>query len=199
MQSIGCWVTASGLGVCYGPSPSPAQGTGKQPPQSRPAGVRTLAVMGPEMQSVSLSHHWLPQFLLVHPVVALGKDSQDEVAAVPPVPLTSMVQTQGDLSVLLEVPSLQCLGVRSIPQPPLAQFLSGECALHNPRSSVLVKHCTFSKVTFSLKWVLRMYFIILTEMTQNPECFCLGEDSRSLANFCLCVKPGSHESPYPWD
>lgn len=72
---------------------------------------------GTEMQSVSLSHHWLPQFLLVHPVVALGKDSQGEVAAMPPVPLTGMVQTQGDLSVLLEVPSPQCLGVRSNPHP----------------------------------------------------------------------------------
>lgn len=32
------------------------------------------------------------------------------------------------------------------PPPPLAQSVSRGCALHNPRSSVLVKHCTFPKV-----------------------------------------------------
>lgn len=73
--------------MCYDPSLSPAQGTGKQPPQPHSSETRTLAVTG-DRDPVSLSHHWLPQFLLAHPVIALGKDSQDEVAAMPPAPLT---------------------------------------------------------------------------------------------------------------
>lgn len=87
---------------------------------------------------VSPSHRWLPQFLPAHPVVAMGKDSQDEVAAMPPTPLTGMVQTEGDLCFLSEVPSLQCLGVGST---------SGSVPLleGNAQLPVLV-HCTFSKV-----------------------------------------------------
>lgn len=86
---VGECLAFSGLGlpsrdsVCYGPSPSPAQETGKQPPQFHPAGIRTL-----KCHLVSLSYHWLPQFFLAHPAIALGKDSQDKVAAMLPAPLT---------------------------------------------------------------------------------------------------------------
>lgn len=99
------------------PPPALHKGQASSHPSPTQKGLGLWLSQGTEMQSVSLSYHWLPQFLLVHPVIALVKNSQGEVAAMPPVPLTGMVQTQGDLSVLLEVPSLQCLGVRSNPTP----------------------------------------------------------------------------------